>query len=193
VAHWREQKDHVTLLRAFAIVSRRVPAAHLLLLGTAHDDAYGGRVRRELMALGLEQRVSVLGCREDVAAVLLGCDIGVLSSASEGLPLALLEYGWAGLPAVATRVGECQEVLDGGRAGRLVSPSSPEELAVALLRLLASADERCTLGAALAERVRQVYSPEGAVAAVCRLYEALVVGTSGDSWEERASVSATSP
>jgi glycosyltransferase involved in cell wall biosynthesis len=45
----------------------------------------------------------------------------------------------AGLPAVATRVGDCPEVLDHGQAGLLVAPRRPDELAQALLRLLRSA------------------------------------------------------
>ena len=74
------------------------------------------RVQERIQQHGLESHVFLLGSRSDVPSILSGCDIGVLSSASEGMPLALLEYGVAGLPTVATRVGQVPEILDEGRA-----------------------------------------------------------------------------
>ena len=66
-------------------------------------------------------------------AILRACSIGVLSSASEGLPLALLEYGKHGLAAVSTAVGQCPEVLDNGYAGVLVPASRPRISAHAIV------------------------------------------------------------
>src|ERR1019366_2381799 len=133
VANLRPQKDHCTLLRAMALVVRRHPVAHLLLAGATKDPVCLDLVKTEISRLALDANVSLLGERHDVAAILQVCDIGVLSSASEGLPLALIEYGMAGLPAVATEVGQCPEVLDQGRAGMLVAPGAPKLLAEALL------------------------------------------------------------
>ena len=118
VANWREQKDHLTLLHAFEFVLQRMPTAHLLLVGAENDGPYGDQIRREIARQALNGSVSVLGSRRDVPAILAECDVGVLSSVSEGLPLALLEYGLAGLPGVATAVGQCPEVLDYGRRRR---------------------------------------------------------------------------
>ena len=77
-----------------------------------------------------------MGPRNDVPAILRACRIGVLSSASEGLPLALLEYGKHGLAAVSTAVGQCPEVLDNGYAGVLVPASSPDQFSDAIVGLL---------------------------------------------------------
>ena len=104
------------------------------------------------------------------------CDVGVLSSASEGLPLALIEYGMARLASVATSVGQCAEVLDGGRAGVLVPPRSPDALAHALTLLLRSADERQTLGARLEEHVRREYSAASAMERITALYDEVLRG-----------------
>ena len=150
VANLRAQKDHLTLLRAMA----RVPGAHLLVAGADVEPAYAARVREEADALG--DRVTFLGSRSDVPDLLRGCDVGVLSSASEGFPLSLLEYGRAGLAAVATRVGQCPEVLDG--AGILVPPGDPGALAAALLALLGDPARRKELGERLCRRVRERYS-----------------------------------
>ena len=171
VANFRAQKDHLTLLRAMALVIRQVPTVNLILVGAAIEPEYSAVVRREIVHQGLEGNITLLGDRRDIYAILKACDIGVLSSASEGLPLALIEYGMAGLAAVATNVGQCGEVLDEGRAGILVSPTSPEQLAEALLSLLKFPERRLALGKQLHRRVQERYSSGPIMAQVCQVYE----------------------
>jgi glycosyltransferase involved in cell wall biosynthesis len=159
VANLRAQKDHPNLLRAFSRVLRDEPAVRLLLAGADVEPQYAARVREQAAALGDGGgRVVFLGSRPDVPALLRGCDIGVLASASEGFPLSLLEYGRAGLAVVATRVGQCAEVLDEGEAGVLVPPGDPDSLAWAVLALLRDPARRAALGERLARRVRERYS-----------------------------------
>jgi glycosyltransferase involved in cell wall biosynthesis len=174
VANFRPQKDHPNLLRAVRIVVRQLPEVHVLLVGNTNEGAYFDFVREEIARQGLERNVSILGPRRDVSAILRACDIGVLSSASEGLPLALIEYGAASLPSVATQVGQCAEVLDDGRAGLLVPPSAPEQLAGALLSLLRSPERRAVLAENFHHRVREVYGPAPVVQQVCRIYETVL-------------------
>ena len=174
VANFRAQKDHVTLLRAVALVIRQVPSAHLLLVGASREEVYFNLLCKEIASLGLSQNVSVLENRKDVSAILKRSDIGVLSSASEGLPLALLEYGMASLPVVATSVGQCAEVLDNGRVGILVPASAPEQLATALLSLLQSPDRRLSFGIELHRRVKELYTPDAVLNQICQMYETVV-------------------
>lgn len=181
VANLREQKDHPTLLAAMARVVREEPAAHLLLVGAEVEPGVAARVMEMRRTLGLENCVSLLGRRDDVPALLSGCGVGVLSSSAEGFPLALLEYGTAGLPAVATRVGQCAELLDEGDAGILVPPGDPGRLAEALLSLLRSPELRGALGARLRERVRSRYSAAAAMEKLERVYHALLSPRSGET------------
>jgi glycosyltransferase involved in cell wall biosynthesis len=88
----------------------------------------------------------LLGLRDDVADLLASADAFVLPSRSEGLPLALLEAMFAGLPIVATRVGEVPAALADGDAGLLVEPGHPGELAGAIDRLLRDAELARRLG-----------------------------------------------
>lgn len=169
VANLRAQKDHLNLLRAFA----RVPDAHLLLAGAEVEPAQAARVREEAASLG--DRVTFLGSRPDVPDLLRACDVGVLSSASEGFPLSLLEYGRAGLPAVATRVGQCPEVLDG--AGILVPPGDPAALAEAILALLRDPGRRQELGEHLERRVRERYSPSAVIERLEAMYHTVLGST----------------
>ena len=175
VANLRPEKDHLNLLEAMRLVVREVPAAHLLLVGLADNADYRRRVLEAMRQSELVGRVTWLGARPDVSAVLRGSDIGVLSSASEGLPLSLLEYGMHALPAVATRVGQCAEVLDDGRAGLLVPSSAPQALAAALVALLRSSlQQRQRLGQAFQQRVRHKYSSECVMRELCGIYRAVL-------------------
>jgi glycosyltransferase involved in cell wall biosynthesis len=176
VANFRAQKDHLTLIRAMARVARQVSHAHLLLVGRTGDSGYRDLLGQEIEKRGLSGHVSWLGERFDVLSILRACDIGVLSSSSEGLPLALIEYGMAGLATVATEVGQCAEVLDHGRAGILVPPGAPERLAASLLSLLDSHELRLKLGERFRLRVQQVYSPGAVVPQICKVYESVLTG-----------------
>jgi glycosyltransferase involved in cell wall biosynthesis len=174
VANLRPQKDHVTLVRAMGLVVQRWPAAHLLMAGASKDGAYVDLVTSEISRLRLDRNVSLLGERHDIESILQACDIGVLSSISEGLPLSVIEYGMAGLPVVATSVGQCPEMLDDGRAGILVEPGNPERLAEGLVDLLASSDRRVMLGKGLRTRVQQLHNSCAAIDQVCQLYEGVL-------------------
>ncbi len=175
VANLRPQKDHLTLLRAMANVVQQMPDAHLLLVGAPSDDQCYENVLEEIARLGVSDSVSLLGQRHDIYDILSACDIGVLSSVSEGMPLSLIEYGMAGLASVATRVGQCAEVLDEGKAGMLVPPGSPDELAEALLILLRSPVARKRYGAEFHKRVQQRYSADAVIKQVCAVYD-IVLG-----------------
>ena len=171
VANIRRQKDHLSLVSAMATVVSIEPLAHLILVGAETDMALSQKVKQKILDLGLTGNITFLGPREDVPAILAGSDIGVLASVSEGFPVALLEYGRAGLACVATRVGEIEEILNQGEAGLLVSPSAPAELAAALVELLKSPGRVKSLGLRLHDRVAANYSAEVITQQVCGLYE----------------------
>jgi len=172
VANFRPEKDHATLLAAITLV----PDAHLLLIGNG------------VPPLPLPANVTNLGPRSDVSAILQRCDVGVLSSASEGLPLALIEYGMNGLPAVATRVGQCAEVLDDGRAGLLVPARAPGELAAAIGSLLESSARRAELGRAFKARVLAQYSIGVGMERLARVYERVLANVPAGSVSTLAAV-----
>lgn len=172
VANVRPQKDHATMLRAMARIVQEEPGAHLLLVGRCTEDGYGGEIRALVEKLGLTRWVSLLGVREDVGAVLRGCDVGVLSSASEGLPVALLEYGEAGLGVVCTDVGDCRKVVEG--CGVLVKAGDEQGMAEGVLALLRDAGRRREMGERLKRRVEQHWSREAAVRGLEGIYEEIL-------------------
>ena len=130
VANLRPQKDHLTLLEAFHIFSEEKEEISLHLVGKNWEDDYSEEIKKYIRDQNLEERVFLHGEQREISGFLAYADIGVLSSSSEGLPVALLEYGMAGLPVICTRVGECEWVI--GEDGILVSPGNPQELTLAL-------------------------------------------------------------
>jgi len=171
VANLRRQKDHITLIKAFGNVIASDPNAHLLLIGDTPDKELFDEVRTLISEKGLEGNASILGRREDVGAILARCDIGVISSLSEGLPLALLEYGFAGLAVVSTDVGQCREVLVDGEVGRLVPSGNVEKLGEAIAELLENPDLREELGRQYQIHIQKNYSEAAFMRALAEVYE----------------------
>ena len=126
------EKDHFTLLRAFAIVSAEIPEAELQIAG---DGPLREKLVRLVQELNLTNRVTFLGALPDAAHFLSELDIFVLSSLNEGLPLALLEAMAVGLPVVATRAGGVEEAARDGYSAYLVEPGDSDGLAQAMIRM----------------------------------------------------------
>lgn len=124
------QKDHISLLAAFAQVAEGCPAARLWVAG---DGSLREKLEHVSATLAIDNKTRFLGHRTDVPALLASADIFVLSSAWEGLPLTLIEAMAQGLPCVATRVGEVEAVVGG--AGIVVEPKDPQQLAEKMLVL----------------------------------------------------------
>ncbi|MBL8725165.1 MAG: glycosyltransferase [Planctomycetes bacterium] len=137
----RPEKDHDTLLRALA----ELPMARAELVGAGPLE---GALRSTAAALGLADRVQFAGATHDTAACYQRFGVFVLSSATEQLPLVLLEAMASGLPVVATDVGDVRATLPEGSRRFVVPPRAPQALAKALAELLADPALRATLGAA---------------------------------------------
>ncbi len=153
VGRLTDQKDPVTLLRAWERIQR---PHRLVLVGD-------GPLRPRLEAIvrdGVAGRVTILGARDDVPALLRTADVFVLASRWEGLPLAVIEAMMSGLPVVATAVGGVAEEVVDGETGLLVPPENPEALASALARLLDDPALRRRMGAAGQARAREHFTEE---------------------------------
>lgn len=159
-------KGHSDLVIVLAQLAKRFPTLHVAIAGRGD---MADVLLRDARARGVGDRLHLLGLRDDVPDLLASADAFVLPSRSEGLPLALLEAMFAGLPIVATRVGEVPAALQEGAAGLLVSPGRPEELAVAVERILTNSE----LARELGRRARELALAEFDVATIAVRYRAL--------------------
>ena len=141
-------KDHVTLIRAFALVAEKRDA-RLVVLGE-------GRQRRELVRLALRLGVAHLvdfpGFHANPFAFMAKARLFALSSVSEGMPNVLIQAMACGTPVVST---DCpsgpSEVLEDGKWDALVPPRDPEALAVAMLTAMDHPNDSAALIARASE------------------------------------------
>lgn len=149
-------KDHETLFAAFARVASSDPACHLVCVGRG---MLLGRPRLDALITqyGLAGRVHLLGERLNMPELTAAFDLALSTSRhSEGFSNAIGEAMAAGVPVIATDVGEAKEIL--GDSTRIVSAADPEALAECCLRLLAlSPAQHAALGAADRARIEQRY------------------------------------
>ena len=168
VARLAEVKGQRVLLAALQQVD-----ATAVLVG--RDLEQGGAYEEELRAdaerLGVADRVVFAGYRDDVPAVLAGCDVFCLPSSAEGLPLVVLEAMAHAKPVVATRVGGTDEVVVDGETGLLVPTGDSDALARALSQLLADPTRATRLGEAGRTRVLAEFGAASMAARVLELYD----------------------
>lgn len=142
------RKGPLDLVRAAPQIRAGAPGARIVLVGDdPYDSApdYARRVRES-------REVEHVPWVADGAAVMRHLDVLVAPSRQEPFGTVLAEAMVAGTPVVATRVGGLAEVVADGVTGRLVTPGRPDELAQAVLEVLA---ERERMGAAARERARR--------------------------------------
>jgi glycosyltransferase involved in cell wall biosynthesis len=151
VGNIRPQKVHLNLLRAFerAAASNRMISLHLI--GEDPGTSYSKAVLEEISSSAAADRIFFYGTQKNISKILKQANLGILSSRSEGMPLALLEYGMAALPVVCTNVGQIPEVV--GNAGILVDRNNSEELAQAILSFAANSELCLLKGAELKSRI----------------------------------------
>jgi glycosyltransferase involved in cell wall biosynthesis len=160
-------KDLGTLLNAFAALPPDVSGrSRLYLVGEGSERAML-EARRD--ALGLRDRVAFLGARDDVSDVLMAADAFVMSSRTEGLPMALLEAMAAAVPCVATAVGGIPELFENDR-GLSVPVGNPARLASAMALLARSPELRDRIVSNATENIRRHYELEAVVDQYLQLF-----------------------
>jgi glycosyltransferase involved in cell wall biosynthesis len=163
-ARLAEQKGLGYLLKAAALV----PEAMFVLAGEGPERA---KLEAQAGELGVSKRVLFLGYRQDVPELLACCDLFVLPSLFEGLPLSILEAMAAGKPVVASSIGGNDEAVVHEETGLLVPLGDPAALAGAIHRVLSNSDLARRLGAAGKARVQDHFSAETMVRQVTHVYE----------------------
>lgn len=145
------------LIHATKALVSDFPNLRLVILGEGPDRS---ALEALVGKLALSKSVFFLGHMEEPRETIEALDIFALVSSGEAFGLALAEAAMAGVPCVATRVGGMPYILDYGNAGLLVGPDSPEELVVALRKLLESPDLRNVLGIRARNRAEREFSSE---------------------------------
>jgi len=161
-----EQKDHATLLAAFARAHAEHPEARLAILGWGPLEE---RTKERVGELGLEDAVLVPG-RVEPRDWLLRADVFAHSSRWEGFGIVLLEAMLARLPVVSTDVSAIPEIVVDGETGLLSEPGDADTLASHLSSVLGDVELRDRLGAAGEARARSEFSVQRMVDRTLAVY-----------------------
>jgi glycosyltransferase involved in cell wall biosynthesis len=175
VSGFRVMKGHQTVVDAAARLAAGGRRFHLLLIG---QGPFVAKVRAQVEAAGLGDRISILGFVDDLPAAMAVLDVALYSALeSDGMSRVLFEYLAAGVPVVASRVGVVPEILEDGRTALLVPSGEPGPLADAIARLLDDPGRRREIGAAGAALVRARYSGARLAEQLTALYQSLAVAS----------------
>jgi glycosyltransferase involved in cell wall biosynthesis len=139
----RKVKRFDLFIQAAAVVAAQCERVKFLIVG-------GGKLERDLRELahrlGVADHLNFVGKKDNVIPYVKNFSVGVLTSDSEGLPNALLEYMACGVASVATDVGGNRELIQSGKTGVLVPGGDPQALARAIIALLDDRPYRERLG-----------------------------------------------
>ena len=170
-----QKKGILTTLKALAIVKQTHPNLRYLLGG---EGPLRERIQQKIEALGLQQNVELLGWLDqdqllaeyNRSHLFLQPSETTKESDQEGIPNSMLEAMATGLPVVATQHGGIPEAVTNGHDGLLVPERSAEELAAALLTLMADSSLLSRMSANAAASVRTNFGASAQVAALEDVY-----------------------
>lgn len=158
VANLREQKNHLLLLDVAVKLKKSHPKWTFHFIGKDFKDQLSKTISERIAHDNLEENVFLYGSCADTSLLVKECDIAVLSSKSEGLPVALLEYGLLSKAVLATAVGEIPSIIENSKNGYLARSGNVEEYYLQLLKLIT--DNKTSLGENLHKTVVENYGTE---------------------------------
>jgi len=163
----RSWKGHRYLVDAMPLLSHR--DARLLIVG---DGPQRAALAAQIAALGLNDRVHLAGNQRDVAAWLAAIDVFALPSyANEGVPQALLQAMFVGVPCVTTDAGSIGEVALAEQTALIVPKQNAVALAAAIDRLLGDRSLGAVLARSARERVTSKFSLDSMLDRMERIFQ----------------------
>jgi glycosyltransferase involved in cell wall biosynthesis len=134
----RSDKGQMRLVSAAKTVLKQRPNARFLLVGKGTRDGNREERMRDMIAeTGFADKILMLGYRWDTPDILAAANILAISSlGTEASPIVLREAFAAGVPVVATRIGDVPEVVRDGENGLLIEPNDRDALANAIMHFL---------------------------------------------------------
>jgi glycosyltransferase involved in cell wall biosynthesis len=176
VGRLTEDKGVPELIEAFDAILRRVPEAHLLLVGwfDAAEDALDEAVRKRIEN---HPRIHSTGYVADTAPYYRAMDLMTLPTWREGFPNAVLEAAATGIPVITTLCTGSRDSVVPEVTGLLIPPGYPEAISEAVLKLLLNPAQRQRMGAAARRWVLEHYTNERVLGLLTGYYKSLLEQT----------------
>lgn len=172
IGRFHSQKDHEGFLSSAEIMSRQHDSVRYLFCGE-NISFKNQQLKDWVYKYHLEDRVSLLGIRNDMPKIMSALDIvAVASSHGEAFPNVLVEAMASGVPCVTTDVGDSRQIVD--TTGFSVPPRNPKLMANACLKLLEKIRKNQNhLGRLARQRATEHYSINNVVEMYQKVYESL--------------------
>ena len=171
VAQFIPRKGHWVLVDALAILKRRGMTPRVVLFGRG---PMGENVAALAEVAGVADQIRFAGFRTDLHRWLGSFDFCVHPPLREGLGVAALQAGAAGVPVVGTTAGGIPEIIEEGRTGLLCPPGDASALATALASVLADPEAARAMGRRARERVESRFSVDAMVDGNLEVYREAV-------------------
>jgi glycosyltransferase involved in cell wall biosynthesis len=167
VAVLRSAKRHIDLIKAI----KDIKNAKLVIVGNGPQE---DNIKKFIKENSLENKVIMLGHREDIDTILPNLDIFVLPSNMEALGTAILEAESCGIPAIGSRVGGIPECIKENETGLLFETENIEELREKLTELINNPEKREKFGKSARELIIKNFSTSKMVEDTKTLYKRVI-------------------
>lgn len=154
IGELHKNKGHLYAIEALSKIPRD---AELLFFITGEGEEKAALLKK-IQEYRLEEKVFLLGKRDDAAELLKAFDVFLFPSVKEGLPFAILEAGMSGATTIASAVGGIPEVITDMQTGMLVRPKSSEEIIRAVEYILSHQTQAADFGKKLRAMIKKDFS-----------------------------------
>ena len=172
IARFDPMKDHKNFLQAFKLVIKKYDNVYGILVGEGIDDN-NLELKKLITELDIEDKILMLGRRDDIYMLLPSIDILSSSSYGEGFSNAIGEAMACEIPCVVTDVGDSALIV--GETGIVVPPMNYELLAEGLLKMIELGEKRKELGIIARKRIIDNWSIDKIVKKYEYLYESISI------------------
>lgn len=162
LANLRFQKNHFLLLEVAEKLKKSHPEWSFHLVGNDLKDDYSTRVKKIIDEKKLDN-VFIYGTKNDITNIIKQSEITILTSDSEGLPVAIIEYGLLAKPTISTYVGEIPLIIENEENGFVVPVKNSTKFHEALVKLIDDENLRLKIGQNLQKTILNNNSEEAVI------------------------------
>ena len=134
----RGWKGHNYFLEAIPLILKKIPNARFVIVG---DGPGFKEIKSKVNLAGIDNKVDLLGHREDIPEIMAALDVQVLASfAGEGTPQVIPQAFAMRTPVVATKIASIPDLLGQGERGVLIEPKNALSLAEGVLKIMRNSE-----------------------------------------------------
>ena len=158
LANLRAQKNQFLILEMAHLLKIEYPNWSFHLVGKNFNDSYSSKLKSQIEVQNLSENIFIYDSKSDISNILDQVEIAILTSKSEGLPVALLEYGLKSKAVIATNVGEIASIINNNQNGFLITSNNALLFFEALKTLISNPDLRQQFGTNLNKTIQNHFS-----------------------------------